>query len=76
MKKGWKWLLVLYGTLSVDMADAIAILKGLNLAQEFGLSPISTETDSSMVVNLILTKSPPPSDLRIVIYDIFELVNS
>jgi hypothetical protein len=52
-----------------DVAEALAILRGLRLALEIGLVSASLDSDALAVVNLIANKSTPCSEIGVVIHD-------
>ncbi|KAL5738691.1 hypothetical protein ACOSP7_031452 [Xanthoceras sorbifolium] len=60
---------------SVEVAEAMAIHRGLQLAYEIGLSPVGFETDASSLVSFIVKKDPPLSDVGLVAADIIHLVS-
>ncbi|KAL5747804.1 hypothetical protein ACOSP7_024819 [Xanthoceras sorbifolium] len=60
---------------SPQMAEAVAIRRGLHFALETGLSLILIESDALGVINSILARSIMCSNLRIVLYHIFHLVS-
>ncbi|KAL5845242.1 hypothetical protein ACOSQ4_011200 [Xanthoceras sorbifolium] len=59
---------------SVEMAEAIALLRGLKLTAEIGLHPIILESDSVTVVQLIRSKSHVLSELGLVMHEIFNIM--
>ncbi|KAL5806493.1 hypothetical protein ACOSQ4_029226 [Xanthoceras sorbifolium] len=56
--------------LSMECAEGLAILEGLKFAQELGIHPVGVESDDASVVALINKKSPPRSELRLIISEI------
>ncbi|KAL5768360.1 hypothetical protein ACOSQ2_015143 [Xanthoceras sorbifolium] len=61
---------------SVKVAEALAVFEGIQLAFDSGLWPISVESNSLVVVNLIASKIVPLSDVGTIIYDILQLMDS
>ncbi|KAL5753363.1 hypothetical protein ACOSQ2_023870 [Xanthoceras sorbifolium] len=59
-----------------EIAEATAILRGIQLALDAGLHPFVVESDNLNVVNLILAKEPPRSEIGLVISDILNLLVS
>ncbi|TXG73320.1 hypothetical protein EZV62_001899 [Acer yangbiense] len=57
-------------TLKPDVAEAIGILHGINLAMETCLLPLVVESDAQHVVNLINSDISVSSDIGLIIYDI------
>ncbi|KAK2659903.1 hypothetical protein Ddye_006436 [Dipteronia dyeriana] len=53
-----------------EIAEAMAILRGLQLALKTGLVSASLESDALTVVNMIGTNTVPGSDVGVIIYDI------
>ncbi|KAI9195894.1 hypothetical protein LWI28_019143 [Acer negundo] len=56
------------------VAEATALFRGIVFALEAGLTPLTAETDSKMVVDLIECGSSPRSDVGTIIFDIFQLI--
>ncbi|KAL5772877.1 hypothetical protein ACOSP7_012482 [Xanthoceras sorbifolium] len=56
------------------LAEAIAVLQGIQLAAETGLLPLVVETDALVVVNHIANETPPHSDVGVVIVDILRAI--
>ncbi|KAL5851498.1 hypothetical protein ACOSQ3_006616 [Xanthoceras sorbifolium] len=59
----------------VEVTEAIAIRRGLQLVSEIGLSPVGFESDASSLVSFIVKKDPPLSDVGLVVADIIHLVS-
>ncbi|KAL5787310.1 hypothetical protein ACOSP7_004259 [Xanthoceras sorbifolium] len=59
---------------SPPIAKALAILRCLNLAIETGLLPVCVESDVEVVVNYIISKFVPLSELSVVILNIIQFV--
>ncbi|KAK3199349.1 hypothetical protein Dsin_022764 [Dipteronia sinensis] len=58
---------------SPQVAEAVALLRGIILAAETGLSPIVVESDPLGVVNLVNAGSSCSTEIRLVIDDIRDL---
>ncbi|KAL5838434.1 hypothetical protein ACOSQ3_015603 [Xanthoceras sorbifolium] len=58
---------------SVEVAEAMAILRGIQLASKLGVLPIDVEYDASSMVSMIIAESPSLSDVELVIADILQL---
>ncbi|KAK3221237.1 hypothetical protein Dsin_008262 [Dipteronia sinensis] len=56
---------------SHQMAEATAILRGLQFAVYTGLVPCMIESDAQVVINLLKAGVPPYSDVGLIIQDIF-----
>ncbi|KAL5750721.1 hypothetical protein ACOSP7_025324 [Xanthoceras sorbifolium] len=56
---------------SVDVAEAMALLHGLRFAANIGVGPIGIESDSSSIVSAINSRSLPRSDVGLVLADIY-----
>ncbi|KAK2634825.1 hypothetical protein Ddye_029617 [Dipteronia dyeriana] len=63
-----------YG-LAYEVAEELAIFRGLVFAQESGLMPCEVESDAPAVVNLIHTDNPPLSDIGTIICDIVHFLD-
>ncbi|KAL5811377.1 hypothetical protein ACOSQ3_028113 [Xanthoceras sorbifolium] len=63
----------LYGLVSVEVAEALAILNGIHLAIESGFNHLLVESDALNVINYIKSRSPPLSEVGLVIADIFSI---
>ncbi|KAK0607443.1 hypothetical protein LWI29_015165 [Acer saccharum] len=61
---------------SPEIAEALAIRRGLQLAVETGLVPAMLESDASVVVNAIGSQDRSSSDVGIIIHDISCLLRS
>ncbi|KAL5743422.1 hypothetical protein ACOSQ2_026538 [Xanthoceras sorbifolium] len=61
---------------SPQIAEALAIKRGLTLAIETGFTCVCLESDASAVVNLITFRCQPLSEISVVIADILSLLNS
>ncbi|KAL5741815.1 hypothetical protein ACOSP7_028547 [Xanthoceras sorbifolium] len=61
---------------SVLVAEAMAIRRGIQFAVELGFSSVGIESDSSSLISLIINKDPPLSDVGLVVSDIIQLVSS
>ncbi|KAK2649550.1 hypothetical protein Ddye_017039 [Dipteronia dyeriana] len=55
---------------SAQVAEALAMLKGLNFAIEFGLVPCTLESDTKVIVDLVNVNTVPCSDVGLIIGDI------
>ncbi|KAL5755941.1 hypothetical protein ACOSQ2_020687 [Xanthoceras sorbifolium] len=64
------------GLLPVDYAEGLAILEGLKFAASMGIFPIGVESDASSVIDAIRSKSPPRSELGLIIEDILVFSSS
>ncbi|KAL5736173.1 hypothetical protein ACOSQ2_030961 [Xanthoceras sorbifolium] len=56
---------------SVEVAEAMALLHEVHLAAEMGISPIGFECDSSSIVSAINSRITPCSDVGLVLSDIY-----
>ncbi|KAL5796525.1 hypothetical protein ACOSQ2_001345 [Xanthoceras sorbifolium] len=56
---------------SVDVAEAMALLHGLRFATDIGVGPIGIESDSSSIVSAINSRSLPRLDVGLVLVDIY-----
>ncbi|KAL5856698.1 hypothetical protein ACOSQ3_004156 [Xanthoceras sorbifolium] len=65
-----------HALVSVVVAEAMAIRRGLQFALEFGFHPVEFESDASSVISSILSRDPPLSEVVLVISDILGLVSS
>ncbi|KAL5794534.1 hypothetical protein ACOSP7_003128 [Xanthoceras sorbifolium] len=59
------------GCCSPEVAEARAILHGIKLASEVGILPPIVESDSSIVINLILSRSSIRAKICFILDDIF-----
>ncbi|KAL5745280.1 hypothetical protein ACOSP7_026426 [Xanthoceras sorbifolium] len=59
---------------SPPIAEALAILCGINLVIETGLLPVCVESDAEFVVNLISSKAALISEIGVVIEEILHLL--
>ncbi|KAL5798041.1 hypothetical protein ACOSQ2_002861 [Xanthoceras sorbifolium] len=66
----------LVGSVSIEVAEAAAILNGLHLALQSGFSRLLVESDSSTVINYILRHDPPRSEVGLIISDILTLCST
>ncbi|KAL5804219.1 hypothetical protein ACOSQ3_031019 [Xanthoceras sorbifolium] len=57
------------------IAEALVILRGITLAVQTGLLPICVELDAEFVVNLIMSKATPISEIGVVIEEILLLIS-
>ncbi|KAL5802837.1 hypothetical protein ACOSQ4_031142 [Xanthoceras sorbifolium] len=62
--------------LFVECAEVLAILEGLNFATEVGLGPVGVGSDAASVVSSIQAKTPPLSELNLIISDILLLLQT
>ncbi|KAK0601310.1 hypothetical protein LWI29_023054 [Acer saccharum] len=58
------------GVLQPQVAEAVAVLRGLRLALESGLYPALLESDALSVVKMINERVIPCADIGIVLHDI------
>ncbi|KAL5827457.1 hypothetical protein ACOSQ4_019254 [Xanthoceras sorbifolium] len=58
------------------VAEAMAILRGIQFASEMGISPIMVESDSLSVINIITSHAFPLSDVGVVISDIYRSIEA
>ncbi|KAL5783336.1 hypothetical protein ACOSP7_008365 [Xanthoceras sorbifolium] len=58
---------------SPEVAEAVAIYHGIQLAIDSGLSPLFVESDALGVINILKSGSIPSSDLGLDISDIFNI---
>ncbi|KAL5806382.1 hypothetical protein ACOSQ4_029115 [Xanthoceras sorbifolium] len=63
----------LVGSVSVEIAEASAILNSLHLAIESGFSLIQIESDALNVINYLIRRCPPKSEVGFIIIDILSL---
>ncbi|KAL5759496.1 hypothetical protein ACOSQ2_018334 [Xanthoceras sorbifolium] len=61
------------GVIILVVAEAMAILCGMQIASELGTLPVVVESDASSMVSMILVESPPLSDAGLIIADILQL---
>ncbi|KAL5758152.1 hypothetical protein ACOSP7_020763 [Xanthoceras sorbifolium] len=61
---------------SVVVAEAMVIRRGLQFASALGFHPVGFESDASSAISSILNKDPPLSEVGLVISDILALVSS
>ena len=61
---------------SPEIAEVLAIRRGLRLAMETGLVPVVLESDASVVVNAIGSQDRSSYDVGIIIHDISCLLRS
>ncbi|KAL5823698.1 hypothetical protein ACOSQ4_021598 [Xanthoceras sorbifolium] len=61
--------------LPVDCTEALAILEGLKFTASVGLSPVSVEFDASSVIAAIRSKSPPLSEVGLLVGDILKFAS-
>ncbi|KAL5819558.1 hypothetical protein ACOSQ3_023495 [Xanthoceras sorbifolium] len=58
---------------SIEVAEASTILNGIHLAIEFNFNHLVVESNALNVINYIKSRSPPLSEVGLVIADIFAL---
>ena len=58
------------------MTEAVAVLRGIDLAIETGLTPFVVETNALAVVNLIQTGKASSADIGLVIGEILSKLQS
>ncbi|KAL5758198.1 hypothetical protein ACOSP7_020809 [Xanthoceras sorbifolium] len=63
----------LVGSVSIEIAEASAILNGLHLAIKSSFSCIQVESDALNVINYLIRHYPPKSEVGIIIIDILSL---
>ncbi|KAL5778263.1 hypothetical protein ACOSP7_011189 [Xanthoceras sorbifolium] len=63
----------LVGSVSIEIAEAFAILNGLHLTIESGFSRIQVESDALNVINYLIRRCPPKSKVGLIIIDILSL---
>ncbi|KAL5847389.1 hypothetical protein ACOSQ3_010913 [Xanthoceras sorbifolium] len=63
----------LVGSVSIEIAEASAILNGFQLAFDSGFSSLLVESDALSVVNYLLNGNPPNSKVGLIISDILML---
>ncbi|KAI9173820.1 hypothetical protein LWI28_007108 [Acer negundo] len=56
-----------------QIAETLVILRGINLAVDIGLFPVMLESDVLSVVNAIVSKEVPSSEVGVVVQDILNL---
>ncbi|KAL5773127.1 hypothetical protein ACOSQ2_013051 [Xanthoceras sorbifolium] len=61
---------------SVEVAKAMAIRRGILLAVELGISPVGFESDASSLISSIIKGDPPLSDVGLIVANIIHLVSS
>ncbi|KAL5802996.1 hypothetical protein ACOSQ4_031301 [Xanthoceras sorbifolium] len=59
---------------SPSIAEALAILRGVKLAIDNGLSLFCLESDADVVVKMITSKFVPLSEIRVVVVEILHLL--
>ncbi|KAK1574906.1 hypothetical protein Q3G72_000924 [Acer saccharum] len=57
-----------------QIAEALAIRRGLHFALEAGLVPAMLESDALSVVKMIGSNSVPNADIGVIIHDVFEFL--
>ncbi|KAK1551128.1 hypothetical protein Q3G72_030748 [Acer saccharum] len=60
----------------VQIAECVALLRGLQLGVSLGLVPCIVESDALTVVNLVNSNQPPPAEIGIAIQDVILLLRS
>ncbi|KAL5751843.1 hypothetical protein ACOSP7_022026 [Xanthoceras sorbifolium] len=58
---------------SVEVAKAMTILRGIQYALELGIMSVGNESDASTLVHSSKAEDPPLPDVGFVIYDIIQL---
>ncbi|KAL5802001.1 hypothetical protein ACOSQ3_033633 [Xanthoceras sorbifolium] len=58
------------GTVSIEVAEATALLNGLHLAIESGFSRLLVESDALNIINYLSLPDPPLSEVGLIISDI------
>ncbi|KAL5808393.1 hypothetical protein ACOSQ3_029084 [Xanthoceras sorbifolium] len=79
MKRGWSCFLsaeLFPGLFPLDIAEAMALLRGIQLALEAGLSPFCCESDVAFIVQQVLSKVSSCSDVGLVVDNILSLLKS
>ncbi|KAL5800870.1 hypothetical protein ACOSQ3_032502 [Xanthoceras sorbifolium] len=66
----------LFGSVSIEVAEASAILNGLHLAIDSGFTYLLVESNALNVINFLIEKKPPNSEVGLVIVDILAICNS
>ncbi|KAL5787645.1 hypothetical protein ACOSP7_004594 [Xanthoceras sorbifolium] len=61
---------------SIEVAEAMAIRRGILLVVELGISPVGFESDALSLISSIVKGDPPLSDVGLIIVDIIHLVSS
>ncbi|KAL5784349.1 hypothetical protein ACOSQ2_006741 [Xanthoceras sorbifolium] len=64
------------GLVSIEVAEAAAILNSLHLALQSGFSRLLVESDAFNVVNYILSRDPPRTEVGLIISDILSLCSN
>ncbi|KAL5733341.1 hypothetical protein ACOSQ2_033033 [Xanthoceras sorbifolium] len=64
---------LLLGLFSSDIGEALAILYGLRLAVDLGLSSVCVESDAASIVKQLASRDSPCSDIGLILDDIFSL---
>ncbi|KAL5742583.1 hypothetical protein ACOSP7_011960 [Xanthoceras sorbifolium] len=65
---------LLLGLFSSDIGEALAILRGLRLAIDMGLSTVCVESDAASVVKQLSSRVSSCSDIGLILDDILSLV--
>ncbi|KAL5779613.1 hypothetical protein ACOSQ2_010350 [Xanthoceras sorbifolium] len=65
---------LLLGLFSSDIGEALAILRGLRLAIDMGLSTVCVESDAASVVKQLSSRVTSCSDIGLILDDILSLV--
>ncbi|KAL5756472.1 hypothetical protein ACOSQ2_021218 [Xanthoceras sorbifolium] len=66
----------LVGSVSIEVAEAAAILNGLHLAIHLRFSRLLVESDALNIVNYINHRDPPLSEVGLIISDILSLCSN
>ncbi|KAL5834011.1 hypothetical protein ACOSQ3_017685 [Xanthoceras sorbifolium] len=65
-----------FGSVSIEVTEASAILNGFHLAIDSGFTHLLVESDALNVINFLIEKKPPNSEVGLVIVDILAICNS
>ncbi|KAL5832280.1 hypothetical protein ACOSQ4_017634 [Xanthoceras sorbifolium] len=65
-----------FRSVSIEVAEASAILNGLHLAIDSGFTHLLVESDALNVINFLIEKKPPNYEVGLVIVDILAICNS
>ncbi|KAL5827366.1 hypothetical protein ACOSQ3_019208 [Xanthoceras sorbifolium] len=66
----------LFGSVPIEVAEASTILNGLHLVIDSGFTYLLVESDALNVINFLIQKKPPNSEVGLVIVDILAICNS
>ncbi|KAK0592975.1 hypothetical protein LWI29_028449 [Acer saccharum] len=61
-------------TFTPQVAEAVALFRGLRMAKDIGLWPCEIETDAQVLVNLLTSDVIPSSEVGLVIQDIKQIL--